>query len=152
TAIHDVDMTSFIAHTFSADMDITLTSPAGTVVTLSTDNGAGNDNVFNGTVWDDDANPAGQVPYVTNNCVVSDHAYVNLTLASPVGPEEARAPFIGEDPNGAWTLTVSDDLAGDGGSIDSWSLDIDTFPCASADLSITKTDGVTKPAAGQSVT
>src|SRR5690606_12374979 len=96
TAIHDVDMTSFIAHTFSADMDITLTSPAGTVVTLSTDNGAGNDNVFNGTVWDDDANPAGQVPYVTNNGLVSDHAYVNLTLASPLVPEEAMAAFIGE--------------------------------------------------------
>ena len=63
-----------LPHTFSADIDITLTSPAGTVVTLTTDNGAGNDNVFNGTRWDDDANPAGQVPYTTNNGVVTDHA------------------------------------------------------------------------------
>lgn len=152
TAIHDVDMTSFITHSFAADLDITLTSPAGTVVTLSTDNGAGNDNVFNGTVWDDDANPAGQVPYTTNNGLVTDHAYVNLTTATPLVPEEAMAAFIGEDPNGTWTLTVSDDLAGDGGSIDSWSLDIDTFTCSSADLAITKTDGVTNPAAGQSIT
>lgn len=152
SAIHDVNAQTFITHTFSADMDITLTSPSGTVVTLSTDNGAGNDNVFNGTVWDDDANPAGQVPYTTNNGLVSDHAYVNNTLASPLVPEEAMAAFMGEDPNGTWTLTVSDDLAGDGGSIDSWSLDIDTFTCASADLSITKTDGVATPAAGQTVT
>ena len=28
-------------------------SPAGTVVTFTTDNGAGNDNIFNGTFWDD---------------------------------------------------------------------------------------------------
>ncbi len=153
TSILDVDLTTFITHTFAADLDITLTSPAGTVVTLTTDNGAGNDNVFNGTVWDDDANPAGQVPYTTNNGLVTDHAYVNLTLASPLVPEEAMAAFIGEDPNGTWTITISDDLAGDGGSLDSWSLNIDTFSCATlADLSITKTDGVTTATPGGTVT
>lgn len=152
TAIHDVDLTTFVTHTFAADLDMTLTSPAGTVVTLSSDNGAGNDNVFNGTVWDDNANPAGQVPYVTNNGMVTDNAYVNLTTATPLVPEEAMAAFIGEDPNGTWILTISDDQAGDGGNLASWSLDIDTFTCASADLSITKDDGVTNPAAGQSVT
>jgi subtilisin-like proprotein convertase family protein len=128
--IWDVNLQTFIAHTFAADLDVTLTSPAGTVVTLTTDNGAGNDNVFNGTVWDDDANPGGQVPYVTNNGLVSDHAYVNLTLASPLAPEEAMAAFRGEDPNGTWTITISDDLAGDGGSLDSWTLEITTLPTA----------------------
>jgi uncharacterized repeat protein (TIGR01451 family) len=152
SAILDVNATTFITHTFAADLDITLTSPAGTVVTLTTDNGAGNDNVFNGTLWDDGANPGGQVPYTTNNGLVTDQTYVNLTTATPLVPEEAMAAFIGEDPNGTWTLTISDDLSGDGGSIDSWSLDIDTFTCASADLSITKTDGITNIAAGQATT
>lgn len=124
TSLLDVDLTTFITHTFAADLEMTLMSPAGTVVTLTTDNGAGNDNVFNGTVWDDDANPAGQVPYTTNNGIVTDNAYVNLTLASPLTPEEPLAAFIGENPNGTWTLTVSDDLANEGGSIDSWSLDL----------------------------
>ncbi len=126
----DVNLTSFITHTFAADLDITITSPAGTVVTLTTDNGAGNDNVFNGTVWDDDANPAGQVPYTTNNGLVTDHAYGNLTLASPLAPEDALAAFNGENPNGTWTVTISDDLAGDGGSLDSWSLNLCTLPSA----------------------
>ena len=128
----DVNLTTFITHTFAADLDITITSPAGTVVTLTTDNGAGNDNVFNGTVWDDDANPAGQVPYVTNNGLVTDHAYANLTVASPLVPEEVLAAFIGEDPNGTWTVTISDDLAGDGGSLDSWTLNLCTLPAAPA--------------------
>jgi subtilisin-like proprotein convertase family protein len=130
TSLFDLNLTTNLTHTFAADLDITLMSPAGTVVTLTTDNGAGNDNVFNGTVWDDDANPAGQVPYVTNNGVASDHAYVNLTLASPLVPEEAMAAFIGEDPNGTWTITISDDLAGDSGSLDSWTLSIVTADCA----------------------
>jgi subtilisin-like proprotein convertase family protein len=128
--LFDLDLTTNLTHTFAADLDITLTSPAGTVVTLTTDNGAGNDNVFNGTLWDDDANPAGQVPYTTNNGMVTDHAYVNLTTATPEVPEEAMGAFIGENPNGTWTITISDDLAGDGGSLDSWSLAVTTFPSA----------------------
>ena len=130
TSLCDLNLTTFLTHTFAADLDITLQSPAGTVVTLTTDNGAGNDNVFNGTVWNDQANPAGQVPYASNNGLVTDHAYVNLTLASPLVPEEAMGAFIGQDPNGTWTITISDDLAGDGGSLDSWSLDVTTCTCA----------------------
>jgi uncharacterized repeat protein (TIGR01451 family) len=152
TSILDVNLTTFITHTFAADLDITITSPAGTIVTLTTDNGGGNDNVFNGTVWDDSANPGGQVPYTTNSGIVTDHLYVNLTLASPLVPEEALAAFIGEDPNGTWTLTISDDLAGDGGSLDSWSLDLVTFTCSSADLSITKTNGAVSVVAGGATT
>ena len=124
----DLNLQTFITHTFAADLDITIQSPAGTVVTLTTDNGSGNDDVFNGTVWDDQANPGGQVPYTTNNGLATDHAYVNLTLASPLVPEEAMGAFIGENPNGTWTITISDDLAGDGGSLNSWTLEVTTFP------------------------
>ena len=126
---HDVDVTTFIKHTFAGDLDVTIQSPAGTVVTLTTDNGGGNDDVFNGTVWNDKANPGGQVPYVNNNGLATDHTYANLTLASPLAPEEALAAFIGENPNGTWTLTISDDAAGDGGSLDSWSLNLQTASC-----------------------
>jgi subtilisin-like proprotein convertase family protein len=144
-SLWDLNLTTNITHTFAADLDITLQSPAGTVITLTTDNGAGNDNVFNGTVWDDDANPAGQVPYTTNSGVVSDHAYVNLTLASPLVPEEALSAFQGENPNGTWTITISDDLAGDGGSLDSWSMEITTFP--SAPITATTNAAQTTPVA-----
>ena len=111
----DLDLTTNITHTFSADLDITLQSPAGTVATITTDNGAGNDNDFAGTIFDDQANPGSQVPYATNNGIVTDHAYANNQTATPLAPEEALAVFNGENPNGTWTLTISDDLAGDGG-------------------------------------
>ena len=124
----DVDMTTFITHTFAADLDITLTSPAGTVVTISTDNGGSNDNVYNGTLWDDQANPAGQVPYAANNGLVTDHTYVNLVTATPLVVEEALGAFIGENPNGTWTITITDDLGGDFGTLSSWSLGVSTLP------------------------
>jgi uncharacterized repeat protein (TIGR01451 family) len=135
----DVDLNTTLDHTFAADLDITIASPAGTVVTLTTDNGAGNDNVFNGTLWDDQANPAGQVPYVTNNGVTTDNAYVNLTAATPLAPEESLAAFKGENPNGTWTITISDDLAGDGGNLTTWSVVTHTLPAAPVETTNTFT-------------
>lgn len=126
TTLTSVDLLTAIQHTFAADMDITLTSPAGTIVTLGTDNGAGNDDVYNGTAWDDQANPGGQVPYTTNNGLVTDQLYANLVTATPLVPEGALSAFLGQDPNGTWTLTVTDDLAGDTGSINNWSLNVTT--------------------------
>jgi uncharacterized repeat protein (TIGR01451 family) len=142
-----------IQHTFAADLDITLESPGGTIVTLTTDNGGSNDNVFDGTLWDDQANPGGQVPYTTNSGLVTDHPFANLTLASPLVPEEALGAFQGEDPNGTWTLTISDDLAGDGGNLNQWTVNAMTCTCIlNADLSVTKTDGLATATPGQMTT
>ncbi len=127
TFICDVNVTTAITHTFNGDIDMTLTSPAGTIVTLTTDNAGTNDNVWNGTLWDDDADPDGAVPYTTNNGLVTDQLYANLTLASPLVPEEALAAFIGENPNGTWTLNIDDDAGGDSGTLDTWTIDI--IPC-----------------------
>ncbi len=123
----DLDLFAAIPHTFASDLDITLMSPAGTIVTITTDNGSGNDSVYNGTLWDDDANPGGQVPYTTNNGMTTDHAYVNRTVATPLTPEEPFGAFVGENPNGIWTLTVSDDAGGDSGDVNIWRLDITTI-------------------------
>ena len=111
----DVDMTTLLQHTFNDDLDVTLTSPAGTVIIITTDNGDGNNNVFDGTLWDDDA----PTP-------LSEAVFFNLVTATPLVPEGAMGAFIGEDPNGVWTLTITDDLAGDGGILNGWSLDITT--------------------------
>ncbi len=129
TFICDVNLTTFIAHTFCGDIDMTLMSPAGTVVTITTDNGGGNDNVYLGTLWDDDADPDGQVPYANNDGLANDSLFANLVVETPLVPEDAFAAFMGEDPNGPWTLTISDDANLDGGSLDSWSLEIVTCVC-----------------------
>ena len=57
-------------------------------------------------------------------------SYVNGVLASPLVPEGALAKFVGENPNGVWTLTIVDDLAGDTGTLDQWALSLTTFATA----------------------
>ena len=120
----NLDLQTFIIHSFSDDLDITLISPAGTVVVITSDNGGQNDNVFNGTIWDDDADPGGTVPNDKNERLANEHTYVNLTLASPLVPEQGLGVFAGEDPNGTWTISITDDANLDTGALNSWTLDV----------------------------
>lgn len=146
TSVTDLNLTTTITHTTNQDLDITLRSPAGTVVTLTSDNGGTFDNVFNGTLWDDDANAAGQVPYTNNQGLATDRTYANLVIATPMVPEEAMGAFIGENPNGIWTLTISDDNNNDGGSLANWSLQIKTGACCTiacpSNLNVSNAPGV----------
>jgi hypothetical protein len=114
-SIAEVELYVEILHTFAADLDITLTSPGGTVVQVTTDNGGGNDNVFNGTLFDPSSTDA-----------TTDHVYTNLMAAPLLSPEGSFGNFMGQDPNGNWTLTITDDLGGDVGTLVRWDLTIRT--------------------------
>lgn len=116
--VWDLDVTTFITHTACWDLDIRLISPAGTSVALTTDNGGSNDDVFNGTLWDDSVIA---VP-------VTDFGFSNGVTATPVSPEGSFTRFRGENPNGAWTLAITDDVANEVGSLASWRLDMFSVP------------------------
>src|SRR5262245_1271505 len=117
----DVDVTIDLPHTNSADLDISLVSPSGTTITLSTDNGGANDNVFAGTVFDDQA-PGDPVPSVRN------FPYVDLVPTGPIQPEEALGALVGEPAQGPWALVVVDDTGGNEGTLRSWSITISVLP------------------------
>jgi subtilisin-like proprotein convertase family protein len=101
-----------ISHSFVGDLIMTLTSPQGTTVTLMNRPGVGtpgrtgsSGNNFCNTVLDDDfAGPTIQ------------------TITAPAAPYAAIFPpqsplsaFDGQNPNGTWTLSISDRAAGDTG-------------------------------------
>lgn len=116
----DVNVVTEIAHGDPSDLVITLTSPTGTEVLLSSLNGLAATGAFNGTVWDDSANTP-----------VTEYPFNPGTLASPLTAEEALAAFLLEDPNGTWTLSVSDTYTGTQGTLNAWSLQVltaDPFP------------------------
>lgn len=104
---------TFIGHSFSEDLDVALISPQGTRVVITTDNGGNRDNVFDGTIWDDHAESP-----------VTDAVFTSGVTATSLVPESALAAFAGENPNGTWTLEVTDDGNGDVGVLHSWSLEI----------------------------
>ena len=112
-----------LSHSYSADLDIVLESPAGTSVTITTDNGGAFDDVFWRTNWYDQGGGGAGDP-------VTLHAFSDGATPA-LKPEEPLAAFQGEDPTGTWTLRIKDDsshltLVGETppntGTLSDWSL------------------------------
>ena len=113
----DVDLRVSVTHTACGQLHITLKSPGGPTIAISTGNGELDDDVFNGTVFDDQA----LIP-------ISDALFLNTVVFSHAAPEGALGRFRGEDPNGEWTLSIRDDTGGEIGAISGWSLRLTTLP------------------------
>ena len=107
-----------ITHTFDADLAISLVSPDGTTVDLSSNNGGGNDNY--GTACTPDE----------NRTTFLDSAVTAITAGTApfVGtfrPEQPLAAFAGKSgnaANGVWKIRVSDQAGLDTGVLQCWSL------------------------------
>jgi len=115
--ITDVNVIIDITHTWDADLDITLTSPAGTVVELTSDNGGNGDN-FTATIFDQEATgsiTAGTAPFTGS--------YI---------PEGDLSTIYGEMSGGDWILTIVDDADADGGTFNSFDLEL----CVQGSLSV----------------
>lgn len=107
----DIDVKLDINHTWDGDLDVVLISPSGTRVDLFYGVGSDSDN-FTNTVLDDDASQyieEGAAPFTGEFVPLGDLNQLN-----------------GEDPNGTWTLEVSDGFEEDGGQISSFAVTITT--------------------------
>jgi subtilisin-like proprotein convertase family protein len=105
--IQDVNVKLNISHTQDSDLLITLTSPAGTKITLVNRRGGSGDN-FTNTVFDSEATRA-------------------ITSGSPpftgsFRPEQSLGTYNGKAAIGTWKLSVSDQAAGHTGTLQNWSL------------------------------
>jgi hypothetical protein len=107
-----VEVVLNFTHPRGADLDIFLQGPDGTNLELSTDNGAGAN--FTGTRL---IMTAPQFIYAGASPFSAPAGY------KPEGCGGYNAiNFANPDPNGVWTLRVQDDLAGQVGTLDSWSI------------------------------
>jgi len=108
-------VTMNIGHSWANDLDITLTSPNGIVLEISTDNGGstGLDNPATLTFTD-----------------ASGNAVTGWTGGAPLAdylPEGGllNTVFAGEPMNGNWTLNIFDDTGGDFGSLNSYCINFE---------------------------
>jgi len=134
--IVDVDVTLDLPHTRSDNLEIWLIAPSSRTITLTTDNGGENDNVFAPVTFDD------QAPGTASAANVRNVEYMDLAPIGRVQPEGALAAFVGEDPNGLWALVVVDDRGDDErGTLRGWSLTVSTVPAFPAPAPVTFSGG-----------
>ena len=117
--ISDVNVIMNITHSWISDLTATLRSPTGTVITLFTVQCNTNPSVPNLNATFDDAGIA----------IVCGS---NPAISGTVLPAQALSNFNGQSSTGTWTLTISDGANQDGGTLNSWSLNI----CGIAPLSV----------------
>ncbi len=100
-----------VQHTFTNDLKISLKDPGGDEVFLVEGEGGGGDNYHNTTF---------------NDAAPMTIAGAAAPFTGAFQPEGTLADFQGNSPNGQWTLRIEDQAFMDGGSLQSWSLEITT--------------------------
>ncbi len=127
-SVDDITFTVDVDHTWRADLELTLTSPALTSVDLTSDNGGSANNLI--AVFDDAAGTS----------IVGDNTNHSIPpqISLPVdrSPEAALSAFDGENTSGTWELEVCDDAGLDTGTFNSATLDI-----TGTNTNTTATDG-----------
>lgn len=109
--ILDIRVFIDITHTYNADLDVFLTSPAGTRVELFSDVGSNGDGLRI-TLDDSAATSVTSLP-ITSGGVQATGTY---------RPEQSMDAFDTQGKNGTWTLEITDDAGGDWGTLVAWSI------------------------------
>lgn len=104
-------------HSYVGDLTLSLTSPAGTTVTLLRERGGPANNLCQTTFADDGLRAA------------SSLGESDAPFTGRFRPEDPLAAFHGEDPTGTWTLRAVDATASDAGRIRAFSLRVETVRC-----------------------
>jgi len=126
TAIAEVRVSLHLTHPAVEDLDISLISPSGTTIILSSDNGGAAANYGTGcadnqrTVFDGE--PA-SLPLITSGAA---------PFVGTFRPEGLLTGFrfdFGAEVNGPWTLRIFDDAASDVGTLQCWSLFLTPSVC-----------------------
>ncbi len=118
-----VGVSLWMTHTIDSDLSISLISPDGVLVDLSSGNGGSGDDY--GTSCSPDS----------ARTTFDDSAATSITVGSPpfVGtfkPEGSLASLLGGTINGKWRLRVTDAFAGGTGALRCWSLFFYPMACA----------------------
>jgi len=107
--IGELNVTLDITHTYDQDLMAYLIGPSGTRVELFSSVGGWGDNFTNTTLDDEAGVPIGEA---------------EAPFTGTFQPAGLLSRFDGEDPNGTWTLELTDSMAWDSGTLNGWSLEL----------------------------
>ncbi|WP_183094631.1 proprotein convertase P-domain-containing protein [Nocardioides stalactiti] len=118
-------------HTFPSDVDVLLVGPDGTTGSVIFSDLGGSTDANNATIVLDDEAPSDVPSTVVSGTFRPTNNTAGDTFPAPAPPPTASgtlASFDGLLADGTWSLYVTDDAGGDAGSMQGWSLDLETAP------------------------
>ncbi|HEU4397287.1 MAG TPA: proprotein convertase P-domain-containing protein [Actinomycetota bacterium] len=98
-------------HAFDSDVSISLISPTGTEVALSSGNGGSGADYGSGT------NSCSGTPTSFDDVAATSITAGTAPFAGSFRPEEPLSAFAGENQEGGWILRIADTVAGDTGTV-----------------------------------
>lgn len=110
--IKDINVTVNIDHTRVSTLNLSLTSPDGTTIDLSSDNGGSGSN-FTNTTFDDEA-----MTSIKNGVAPFTGSYK---------PEQPLSTYDVKELTGNWILKVQDDAVSQVGTLQSWCITLNYF-------------------------
>ena len=116
--IVDVNVAMNLTHTWDADLDIFLVSPAGKLVELSTDNGGSGDNYGSGN------NDCTGTPTIFDDAAATSIVGQPAPFAGTFKPEGQLSNLLSDSAAGTWKLRITDDFGADVGTVYCFSMDI----------------------------
>ncbi len=130
--VQDVNVTlNGLRHTWPDDLDILLSGPGARNTMLMSDAGGGTSIAGVDVTLDDEATgllPDEETPPISPGAYKPSNHEDAEDLPAPAPPTQGTglSTFDGLDPNGTWTLFLTDDTSGDFGVLNSWSLQLTT--------------------------
>ncbi|MEM6699211.1 MAG: proprotein convertase P-domain-containing protein, partial [Bacteroidota bacterium] len=129
-----------IAHTWIADLDISLISPTGRRVEVSTDNGEDEDNYGDPS----DVSCGSYISFTSSSC----NSITDIVLPPFVGSYQPEGNLLdfndGTDPNGQWLLEICDDAGDDAGTLEFVELVFSPVVClAPSEVEVVSLDSTT---------
>lgn len=119
-----------LSHTYPADVDIFLVSPAGKVCAVLSDAGGADDVAGLDLTFDDAAASAAPASFLGSGSAIYQPTNIDPTESLPPGGTgsigTSLQSLLTGSPNGDWKLYIADDAGGDSGSVTSWSLVFET--------------------------
>lgn len=119
--IHRVEVAINVFHTYTSDLEISLSSPDGTTVVLVSSEGGSGDHFIN-TIFDDDSTSS-----------IDD---ASAPFQGSFKPEGELKEFKDNQAQGTWTLNIEDKYYMDGGSLNNWTLTLVVEDEVQSDFSI----------------
>ena len=115
-----------VLHSWAADLDINLIDPSGQSIVLTSDNGGGEDNYGDYTIFDCNR----PVTFAYQACQSIENGEAPF-VDGPYLPEELFSQFNGRNtnPNGIWTLQICDDVPEDAGTLEYVNLVFEPITC-----------------------